>query len=70
MPHRSSAGLRLGRGRAGAAAIGVPHQLELDPAAPYALWPTLAGRTVADLATVSSEHRGSGPATTETEARR
>ncbi|WP_258075822.1 HAD family phosphatase [Rathayibacter sp. AY1F3] len=54
----------------GAAAIGVPHQLELDPAAPYALWPTLAGRTVADLATVSSEHRGSGPATTETEARR
>ena len=53
----------------GAAAIGVPHQLELDPAAPYALWPTLAGRTVADLALVSSEHR-SRALTTETEARR
>nr|WP_279631278.1 HAD family phosphatase [Rathayibacter festucae] len=53
----------------GAAAIGVPHQLELDADAPYSLWPTLAGRTVADLALVSSEHR-SRALTTETEARR
>ncbi|QHC60722.1 HAD-IA family hydrolase [Rathayibacter sp. VKM Ac-2760] len=53
----------------GAAAIGVPHQLELDPGAPYSLWPTLAGRTLADLAQVSSEHR-SRALTTETEARR
>ena len=53
----------------GAAAIGVPHQLELDPSAPYSLWPTLTGRTVADLALVSSEHR-SRALTTETEARR
>ncbi|WP_308202081.1 HAD family hydrolase [Rathayibacter rubneri] len=54
----------------GAAAIGVPHQLELDARAPYALWPTLAGRTLADLALVSSEHRGDRPRTTETEALR
>lgn len=54
----------------GAAVIGVPHQLALEEDAPYSLWPTLAGRTVADLAAVSSHHRGSGPAPTETEARR
>ncbi|KQQ11471.1 hydrolase [Rathayibacter sp. Leaf296] len=54
----------------GAAAIGVPHQLELDPDAPYSLWPTLAGRTLADLALVSSEHRGDRPLRTETEALR
>lgn len=54
----------------GAAVVGVPHQLELDPTAPYALWPTLAGRTVADLTRVSSEHRGAGPAPTETGSRR
>ncbi|WP_258058648.1 HAD family hydrolase [Rathayibacter rathayi] len=52
----------------GAAVIGVPHQLALDPAAAYTLWPTLAGRTVADLATVSTEHRSSDPALTETQA--
>lgn len=54
----------------GAAAIGVPHQLELVDDAPYALWPTLAGRTLADLARVSSDHRGHGLRSTETEARR
>ncbi|WP_268966543.1 HAD family hydrolase [Rathayibacter sp. Leaf248] len=54
----------------GAAAIGVPHQLELDSDAPYSLWPTLAGRTLADLALVSSEHSGDRPLTTETEALR
>lgn len=53
----------------GAAAIGVPHQLELDPAAPYALWPTLAGRTVADLASVSAEHRRTGRVAVGTQAR-
>lgn len=53
----------------GAAVIGVPHQLELDPAAPYALWPTLVGRTVADLASVSAEHRQTGRVTIGTQAR-
>ncbi|SMH38536.1 haloacid dehalogenase superfamily, subfamily IA, variant 3 with third motif having DD or ED [Rathayibacter oskolensis] len=55
---------------AGAAVIGVPHQLELVVDGPYAHWPTLAGRTVADLAQVSIDHRGSRPHPTETEARR
>ncbi|KQQ01304.1 hydrolase [Rathayibacter sp. Leaf185] len=54
----------------GAASIGIPHQLELDVDAPYSLWPTLAGRTFADLAQVSTEHRGAPPRPTETEARR
>ena len=37
---------------AGAIAIGVPNILSLDDAPSSAIWPTLAGATVADLATV------------------
>ncbi|AJM78414.1 hydrolase [Rathayibacter toxicus] len=43
----------------GAAVIGVPHQLELDPDASYVIWPTLTGRSLADLASVSVTHRSS-----------
>lgn len=34
---------------AGAAVVGVPFMLDLDDAGAHAVWPTLAGRTVADL---------------------
>jgi HAD superfamily hydrolase (TIGR01509 family) len=37
---------------AGAAAIGVPHAVDLAPGTGYVVWPTLAGRTLADLATL------------------
>ena len=39
---------------AGAIAIGVPNFLSLDDAPSSAIWPTLAGATVADLATLVS----------------
>ena len=39
---------------AGAIAIGVPNILSLDDAPSSAIWPTLAGATVADLATLVS----------------
>ncbi len=35
---------------AGAAGIGVPHTVDLAPGAGYVVWPTLVGRTLADLA--------------------
>lgn len=59
----------------GAAAIGVPHQLKLDADAADALWPTLVGRTLSDLTSVSARHHAahsaslSGPASIETQAR-
>ncbi len=34
---------------AGTIAIGVPHVVELDESPAYTLWPTLAGRSLADL---------------------
>lgn len=39
---------------AGTSAIGVPHVVQLDPSPDYTLWPTLLGRTVADLSAVLS----------------
>lgn len=42
---------------AGAVVIGVPFMVELDGAPADTLWPTLAGRTLADLATVFSLKR-------------
>ena len=44
---------------AGAVVIGVPFMVELDGAPADTLWPTLAGRTLADLATVFSLKRTS-----------
>ena len=41
----------------GAITIGVPHIVELDPTSAHQLWPSLAGRTLADLNTVFAEHR-------------
>lgn len=40
---------------AGTATIGVPHQIALAPSILYTLWPSLAGRTVADLAVVQRD---------------
>ena len=44
----------------GAASLGVPHMVSLQGVGAHALWPTLEGRTVADLATVRTarDHRG------------
>ncbi|NQX27456.1 HAD family hydrolase [Microbacteriaceae bacterium VKM Ac-2854] len=39
----------------GAVSIGVPHQLELDDGAPYALWPTLQDRTASDISALFTE---------------
>ncbi|WP_210481610.1 HAD family phosphatase [Naasia sp. SYSU D00948] len=35
---------------AGASAVGVPHTVDLPPGTGYVVWPTLAGRHIADLA--------------------
>ena len=51
---------RPGVASAGAAevvTIGVPHVIALDPSPAYTLWPTLEGRTVADLTTLIAESR-------------
>lgn len=44
---------------AGGVAVGVPHIVDLDENSAHALWPTLEGRTVADLHTVFAQHRSS-----------
>ena len=41
----------------GAVTIGVPFMVPLSPSADYTLWPTLAGRTAADLAELFSAVR-------------
>ena len=38
----------------GAVSIGVPHDLPLHPGDGWTIWPTLAGRTVADLDDVAA----------------
>jgi HAD superfamily hydrolase (TIGR01509 family) len=40
----------------GAVALGVPNILPLDGLGAHALWPTLAGRTAADLGALHAEH--------------
>jgi len=42
---------------AGTIAIGVPHMVALSEGADRTIWPTLAGRSVADLSAVAREHR-------------
>jgi HAD superfamily hydrolase (TIGR01509 family) len=42
---------------AGAVTVGIPHILPLDDSAASVLWPTLEGRTVADIAAALAEHR-------------
>lgn len=42
---------------AGAVTVGIPHILPLDDSAASVLWPTLEGRTVADIAAALTEHR-------------
>lgn len=42
----------------GAITVAVPHQIPLPESALYSLWPTLHGRTVADLATLYSDRHG------------
>lgn len=44
---------------AGTAAIGVPHMVSIAGAGAHAVWPTLEGRTAADLAEFHRAHRGS-----------
>ncbi|NQX10280.1 HAD family phosphatase [Microbacteriaceae bacterium VKM Ac-2855] len=49
----------------GAVSIGVPHQLELSDEAPYAVWPTLADRSVDDISALFAQrarrtHRTNG----------
>lgn len=52
----SVTGLRSGLA-AGAVTLGVPHMIPLDGAGAHELWPTLAGRTAADLAPVYTAAR-------------
>jgi HAD superfamily hydrolase (TIGR01509 family) len=42
---------------AGTATIGVPHQIALAPSILYTLWPSLAGRTLEDLAGVHRDRQ-------------
>lgn len=43
----------------GAVTVGVPHIVALDDVGAHELWPTLAGRNVADLSALLERHRGS-----------
>jgi beta-phosphoglucomutase-like phosphatase (HAD superfamily) len=51
---------------AGAATVGVEHMLNLDDTGATAIWSTLAGRTVDDLADVLARHRSALGAETTT----
>ncbi|MCS5497000.1 HAD family phosphatase [Cnuibacter physcomitrellae] len=53
---------------AGAATVGVQHMLNLDDTGATAIWTTLAGRTVDDLADVLAEHRAARGADPRTRA--
>lgn len=52
----SPTGVRAGVA-SGAVAVGVPHMVPLDDAGAHALWPTLEGRTAADVTRVFSSVR-------------
>lgn len=53
----SPTGVRSGVA-AGAVTLGVPHMVPLDTAGAHALWPSLQGRSAADITDLYDTHRG------------